>query len=77
MTTDTLVYTTTTGQAHGTMVGPEFLGMPEVRVEVWDDFCFICGRCTDHSGEHDEARDEHEVQQAGHVTYYITRVFPL
>lgn len=38
---DRLAYSTKTGDVR----------KPE-RVEIWDDYCFICSRATDHMGEH-------------------------
>lgn len=40
---DTLAYSTSTGDA---------VKVWHETHEIWDEFCFICGRCTDHSGEH-------------------------
>ena len=46
------VYSTSTGDA------------PKVYTEVlWDDFCFICSRATDHAGEDHSDRDGNAIPQ--------------
>lgn len=30
---------------------------PAETVEIFDDYCFVCSRCTDHLGEHDDIDD--------------------
>lgn len=73
-----VVYTSETGTAHGKFVGPVFLGMPEVHETFYDDYCFICKRCTDHVGEHDDVDAIYEVRETsdGHITWRESRVFP-
>ena len=37
------------------VVRPERIQTPNARtkrIETWEDYCFICGRCTDHTSEH-------------------------
>lgn len=73
----TVVYSTSTD---GTVFNalPEPLPFPVVREEVWDDFCFVCGRCTDHFGEHDDIPGivyEQEITQYGSQTVYYNRTY--
>ena len=54
-TTSTLAYSSST-DAGTTYLAPEFGTTPAV--ESYDDmrgsYCFVCSRCTDHVGEHEE-----------------------
>lgn len=71
--TTTMVYSTSTDKGAQDF-RPVDLGMPQVRSDVWDEFCFICGRCTDHSGEHDNGVTEYTVRQVGAVTMHTIYV---
>lgn len=59
ISTATVVYSTSTGQAP---FDPAGVGSPAFD-SVYDPYCFVCSRCTDHVGEHDALFD------AGLVTY--------
>lgn len=68
----TVVYSTSTD---GTVYDarPEPLPFPVVREEVWVEFCFVCGRATDHFAEHDDRDDvvyESTEEQRGNLTIY-------
>lgn len=73
----TLAYTTESGQTHGVKVGPQFIGMP-MRVDIrFDEFCFICGRVTDHFAEHDDREDvvyDHGVREEVGYSYFWSYV---
>lgn len=51
-TTTVLVYSSMTGDAPADMFFSADL--PAVVTYEDDAYCFVCGRCTDHAGEHDD-----------------------
>ena len=60
--TATRVYTSSTDAPFDT----EYL-FPETPADDAEDFCFVCGRATDHFAEHDDLVD------AGKAVYEVTR----
>jgi hypothetical protein len=55
--TSTLAYSSSTGTGT-TYLAPEFGTTPAAETttydEYWDEYCFVCSRCTNHVGEHEE-----------------------
>lgn len=70
-----LAYTVSTGEAPRLLIEND-LHDPEIG-PLFDDpndghepFCFVCGRCTDHFGEHDDQVEAGEAFYASDGTVY-------
>jgi hypothetical protein len=67
-----LAWTTSTGDA-------PLAPVKETPYNPWDevDFCFVCGRCTDHFGEHDDLVELGMVEYIDGSPRWVRRPIPL
>lgn len=75
-TPDRPVYTTTTGQSpRGEYAEDAGLGSAAWDLADPEPFCFVCGRCTDHVGEHEALVEAGLARYSGDGSVYKTEAW--